>query len=141
MAHSTWWPATDTLEHAQSTSRYGMWAAGFVAVVTAIVATIALVSGSAIAGIDAWAYLDAVLFAAITFGIYKLSRVAAVAGLVLYVLESLYAMAQLAGPRSGIVLRIIITLAFVHAVRGTFAYRRLSASAPPTASPTPPPTL
>lgn len=141
MAHSTLWPATDTLEHAHSTSRYGMWAAGFVAVVTAIVATIALVSGSAFAGIDAWAYLDAILFAAITFGIYKLSRFAAVAGLVLYVLESLYAMAQLAGPRSGIVLRIIITLAFIHAVRGTFAYRRLLASAPPTASPTPPPTV
>ena len=140
MAHSTWWPATDTLEHARSTSRYGVWAAGFVAAITAVVATIALVSGSAIAGIDAWAYLDAVLFAAITFGIYKLSRFAAVAGLVLYVLESLYAMAQLAGPRSGIVLRIIITLAFIHAVRGTFAYRRLSASAPPTVSPTPPPT-
>jgi len=137
MAHSTWWPSTDTLEHAKSASRYGVWAAGIVAAITAIVATIALVSGSAFAGIDAWSYLDAVLFAAITFGIYKLSRFAAVAGLVLYVLESLYAMAQLAGPRSGIVLRIILTLAFINAVRGTFAYHRLSVSAPPTVSPTP----
>ena len=137
MAHSAWWPSTDTLEHAKSASRQGVWAAGFVAAITAIVATIALVSGSAFAGIDAWAYLDAVLFAAITFGIYKLSRFAAVAGLVLYVLESLYAMTQLAGPRAGIVVRIILTLAFINAVRGTFAYHRLSASAPPTASPTP----
>jgi len=142
MAKTNWfWPPVDTKEGAKAAAKQGVWAAVFVAVITAAVATIAMSSGKAVMGVDAWAYADAVLFAALGFGIYKMSRFAAVAALVLYVAERIYMMASSSGAGRGFVLTIIFTLFFLNAVRGTFAFKKLSAeaSAPQPASTAPPP--
>ena len=73
-------------------------------------------------GVDLSALADAAIFAIVAIGIYKMSRVAAVAGLCLYVLERAYAWATV-GPKSPVIAAILI-LAFVNSVRGTFACRK-----------------
>jgi hypothetical protein len=133
---SAWWPDVSDLQKAQKATRYGFWVAVIVATVTAISASLALYLHTSILGVDATGLVDVVLFAAIAFGIDRKSRVAAVAGLVLYVTESAYMLAAGSRSSSSLVLTAIFTLYLVHGVRGTFAYRKLStlaatASAPP----------
>jgi len=111
------WPEVEDLETARSASRQGMWAAVIVAVLTAIVAAFGFL------GADASAFIDAVLFGLIAFGIYRVSRVAAVAGLLLFVLERVMMFAQTR--QTGGFVSLFLLLAFVHGVRGAFAYRRL----------------
>ena len=69
------------------------------------------------------------MFAAIGFGINKKSRAAAVIGLSLYILERTYMMAQGGVNSGGAVMTVLFALYFVHGVRGTFAYRKLSEQA------------
>ncbi len=76
--------------------------------------------------IDGWALVDAAIFGIIAWGIYRMSRVAAVAGLVGYSLEKIYMQATLGSKvGSGLFVAVIIILAFINAVRGTFAYHRM----------------
>ncbi len=119
------WPQLDDLETARSASRQGMWAAAIVAVLTALFAAFGVL------GTNASAFFDAVLFAVIGIGIYRISRVAAVAGLLLFILERAVIFAQTR--QTGGVVAIFILLAFGNGARGAFAYRRLlkaSAAAP-----------
>jgi hypothetical protein len=61
--HNIFWPSVKTLEDAKKAAGYGTGAAIVVAAVTAAFATWALVSKSTVIGfVDAWAYVDAVLF-------------------------------------------------------------------------------
>lgn len=113
-----------SVESAKKAAKSGMWAAFVVAAITTIFAIIAMANGKELAGIDGTALVDAAIFAAIGIGIARYSRVAAVAGLVIYVGERIYMM-SVNGPQ-GILLSIIITLAFINSVRGTFAYHRLT---------------
>gem|GEM_PF-4323823 len=69
------------------------------------------------------ALVDAGLFALIAFGIYKMSRVAAVIGIALYLWGQLNQI--LATGNSNYILVILFTLYFIHAIRGTFAYHKL----------------
>jgi hypothetical protein len=109
-----WMDITDR-ETARKAAMQGVGAAVLVSVVTA-----AMALGGWL-GAGPASLIDAALFAAVAFGIYKMSRVAAVFGLVAYLAERVYAMGQGTGS-SGIVMAIFLTLAFIHAVRGTFAY-------------------
>ena len=79
-------------------------------------------------GIGASALLDAAIFAAIAFGIKRRSRFAAVAGLILYILERLYMMQRTGA--GGLVMGVIFTLLFINAVRGAFAYHRMNQARP-----------
>lgn len=117
-----WWPSVENRPKAKDTARQGAWAAVTVSVVTAVVATIALISDEEIAGTDAWAYIDAAIFAAIGFGIFRLSRFAATAGLALFVLQRFV----LAFQFRGLIFAVILTLAFVNGVRGSFTYHELT---------------
>src|SRR5262245_28845717 len=121
------WPKIGDIEAAKQVAKSGFWAAAIVAVVTAIFATIALVTQKEVATIDAWAYVDAVLFALIAWRVKKFSRVFAVAGIVLDVLEEILLAQQLGG--TGVVMAIILLLMFIHGARGVFAYHRFVAKA------------
>jgi hypothetical protein len=77
-------------------------------------------------GITSAALVDAVLFGAIAFGIFKHSRFAAVAGFVLYLIEKLYAISQQGVLAAG-VLGVVFLIGFLNAIRGTFAYQKLLA--------------
>jgi hypothetical protein len=117
------WPNTGSIEGARAAARQGVWAASFVAVVTfgfAIYSRFA----AAILNIDIWALVDVFLFCIIAVGIWRVSRIAAVSGLMLYVLERVW-MFQTNGQIGGFV-AIIIVIMFVNSIRGTFAYHRQS---------------
>ena len=123
------WIAINSKETARQVSRQAVWAAGLVAVITAAFAAFSISQQGTLPDnfpkADAWAFWDAGFFAAIAWGIYKMSRVAAVAGLVLYVAEQI--LMRMDNPKasgSGIFLAVVIVLAFINGVRGTFAYHR-----------------
>jgi len=115
------------MSDAQKVARQGTWAACFVAGMTTLFA-VASIAGvlSKDFPIDGWALVDAAIFGIIAWGIYQMSRVAAVAGLVIYCLEKIY-MQSVMGTKfaSGLIVAVIIILAFINAIRGTFAYHRM----------------
>lgn len=119
-AANWFWPPVDSLNAAKEAAKQGAIAAAIVAGITAIVAILSLF-GLEITSL--WALVDAALFALIAFGIYKLSRVAAVIGLTLYLWEQLSQI--LATGKTNIFLVVLFTLYFIHAIRGTFAYHKL----------------
>src|SRR5258708_29794515 len=123
---NSWWPDVSDLPSADKAIRYGFWAAVFVASVTAIVALLAIYFHRPILGIDGAGLVDAVLFAAIAFGIDRKSRTAAIGGLVLYLGERVYMLASGSATSTTGIMTVMFTLYFVHGVRGTFAYRKLS---------------
>jgi len=110
-------------------SRQGVIAAVIVSAITAVLALLAGRSErvATVPGIDAYALIDAVLFAIVAFGMWRHSRVAAVSGVVLFVGEKLYLWAAV-GHRPGGVAALLF-LGFVNGVRGTFAYYRSSPAA------------
>jgi hypothetical protein len=127
------WPAISDLESAIRASDMGYGAAIVVAVLTAAFATYAAISGDAIASIDAWAYLDSVLFALIAWRIRRRSRAFAVIGLLLFVVEKMVQYSDGPPGTGGVIMALLIALYFVAGIRGTFAIHRIrstSLSAP-----------
>jgi hypothetical protein len=122
---NAFWPSVDTLDEARDACRNGGWGALFVAGVTGVLALLSAagVTWLASMGLDAWALLDAGLFAALAWGLFRCSRVAAVLALALYLFERMMALAS--GQVGGIPLVIVLTLVFLGAARGAFAYHRL----------------
>ena len=123
-----WWPTITDQASAIEASKAGFWAAVTVASITAMFATIALATQKEIASINAWAYLDAVLFSIIAWRIKRYSKFFAIAGVLLFVLEKVM-LAQTQGAK-GWPLAIILLLMFVSGARGVFAYHRYSNSEP-----------
>ena len=127
------WPTIVDVSSAKEAAKGGFWAALFVAVVTAIVATIAMVGHTTIMGAGPWAYVDAALFGLIAWKIKSYSKFFAVAGIVLFIIEKL-SLASSQGA-TGLPLALIILLMFINGARGVFAYHRLSVASPTQASP------
>lgn len=103
------WPPVDSLNAAKEAAKQGAIAAAIVAVITAIAAILSLF-GWEITSL--WALVDAGLFALIAFGIYKMSRLAAVFGLLLYLWGQLSQI--LATGKTNFILVILFTLYFIH---------------------------
>ncbi|MEO1211145.1 MAG: hypothetical protein AAFX78_16595 [Cyanobacteria bacterium J06638_20] len=120
------WPTIDSLTKARQVARQGVWASILVAVFTTIMIFVvqSLGGGEDIPPIDAWAFIDVGLFVAIAIGINKMSRFAAISGLSLYLLGRIQVWSEF-GIGRGLVLSILLSLAFLNAVRATFAYHRL----------------
>lgn len=117
------WPVIVDIRTSRETSLQGVWASAWIAGVTAFLALLSTV-GVKLMDFDLGALIDAVLFMIIGWGIFKLSRTAALAGLCLYLLERIYMWATI-GPKNPII-AIIISLMFINSVRGTFAFHRFS---------------
>ncbi|NEP57063.1 MAG: hypothetical protein F6K31_08565 [Symploca sp. SIO2G7] len=120
-----WLSEIDSITAARTTAKQGCWAAIFVATITAVLVSVSLTTPDPEIPLDAWSFIDAGLFAAIAWGIHKMSRIAAIAGLALYIIEIIYKCLNGSFSSSGTWLVIIITLAFINSVRGTFAYHKL----------------
>ena len=127
---SWYWPKLRNMADAAQAANGGFWAAIICAAFTAVFATISLFTKSSIAGIDAAAYIDAVLFAIIAWRIRRRSKAFAIIGLCLFVIEKIHQYAtQPSLAVFGIFMTVILLLAFINGVRGTFAFHRLSALA------------
>jgi len=117
------WPDTSHLDGATTAARSGLWAACFVAIVTA---SLALYSEFVrpLLIFDIWGLLDSLLFAVIAIGIWKMSRIAAIFGLTLYLGEQWYQWTT--DGIGNIIVVLLLTLLFVNGVRGTIAFHRLN---------------
>jgi hypothetical protein len=73
-----------------------------------------------------WTLIDVVLFLLIAWGIYKMSRVAAISGLALYIIERIGMFINY--DVSGVVITTILIIMYVNAIRGTFAFHKFKAS-------------
>ena len=110
------WPDISDTVAAKTAARNGMYASFFVAGATILAAVFGYVPRNAV--------FDAVLFFIIGMGIRWMSRFAAAAGLVLYLLEQLSAMAK-GRVFVNFVMLVILTALFVNSVRATWLFRRL----------------
>jgi len=134
---SWYWPDVSDLDGAKDATRYGMWCAILVSAVTTLFVGLSFL-GIRLMGISAGALLDAVLFAAIAYGLARFSRFAAVAGFVLFLAEKIYTAVTM-GSILGIgALGVVILFGFLNGVRGVFAYQKLLAK---TAVQTVPPAM
>jgi hypothetical protein len=71
---------------------------------------------------------EAAVFAGLAFGIWRMSRAAAIVALTVFLLEQLVALLRL-GSVVGLILPVAITLFLISGVRGTVAQSKLKASA------------
>lgn len=123
-----YWPTFGNIADAEQASNQGFWAAVFCAVVTAVVATISLLSNHTVMGINAFAYADVLFLAIIAWRIRARSRVFAVIGLALFVFEKIFQFATQPQAYFGIFMAVVLLFCFINGVRGTFAYHRMLAA-------------
>ena len=113
------WPTLDTLERAQEAAKPALR----VAVVSAV-----LLAGSVVSGSDALRLVDAALYGVIALGLWRHSRVAAWAGLLLDLNETASSWAIAGIPRDpflALVIPAIVIWAYLTAIRGTCALHRM----------------
>lgn len=128
------WPKIESPEAAKSAMKNAASASFIIVAVTGTVAVLAIILGHPILGISGSALVDAGLFALIGWRIRKHSRIAAVLGLLLYLLEAGQRFVSSGGsaPAAGSVVTVLFIIYFIHGVRGAM-YLHQS----PTASPQP----
>lgn len=123
------WPSVNTIDEAKKASMAGVWAAGYSVVVISLVASWSLWTGEkAFEIVDAWAFIDAFLFALIALGIYKEYRPAAVIGFVVFFYEKLDLFLR-TGKVPGPIVALFLLLAYFQSVRALFALHRLRKAA------------
>ena len=108
-------------QSARKIARQAMWAAFFVAIVTGAASFLAGSGVPLVKGVGPTAWLDAVVFAALGTGIGKMSRIAAIGALLLYIVERI-AMAPAVGLSP--VMMIAMVSCFAQGVRGTWAFHK-----------------
>ena len=117
-----WWPDVSTPEEARAAAKGGATAAWIVAIVTSGFALYAALK-EPVLNVTAWSFVDGALFAALGFGIWRLSRLAGVGALGLYLVEQGFLWASV-GPKNP-VMALLYLMFFVGGIRGTFSYHRL----------------
>ena len=120
-----YWPDITTKAIAEKCIKNAAGVAYFVAGITALFALLAWFDVFHL--LSPWSLLDAALFAVIAFFTSRGSRVAAIFGLVLYLIEAVDRIASGTGGSTGglSILVIIFTLFFINGIRGAFALVRL----------------
>jgi len=119
------WPPIETMAEADKVARDGAGVSFFVAVVTALIAYLQM-NGmiDAFPHMDKSAYVDAVIFMGIGCLLLRCSRIAAVAGLLLYTFEQVM-IALNTGVHHMSFVAIVIVFSYVNSVRATFRYQAL----------------
>ena len=116
------WPGIIDEDSARDAAHMAGGWAGVVAGLTTLFAVISIFGGVSVLGIRAWSLLDAALFGVVAWRVWAGSRAWAVTGLSLYCLEVLYGMVT--HPPGVGILTIIIVLALINGVRGTFGLHK-----------------
>ena len=120
LARRWMWPSVATTDSARFAVTQAFWAATVCAAGVALLVTLNQLTG---------ALLDAAAFAAVAIGLSRRSRVAALCGLGLYLVEEAYVLSQ-ARPLT-LLFVVMFTIAFVNGVRGAFALHRQGAEGTP----------
>ena len=89
----------------------------------------AILSFFEVFGVSALGLIDTIFYIVIGFGLYKLSRFAAVAGLALFLVSKVFALFfSLAIPSAFWV--ILVLLSYINGIRATFAFHKLPVDVP-----------
>ncbi|MFD3157363.1 hypothetical protein ACFIJ5_10950 [Haloimpatiens sp. FM7330] len=110
-----------SMETAKKVASQGVIASIFIAIITTISIALSM-SGHAILDVDYWTFIDVGLVLIIAFGIHKMSRIAAILGLVFYTAEKVMAIVLSGGRFSFLI--IVFIIAYIEGIRGTFAYHK-----------------
>ena len=132
------WPKIESPEAAKSAMKNAASASFIIVAVTGTVAVLAIILGHPILGINGSALVDAGLFALIGWRLRKHSRIAAILGLLLYLLEAGQRFVSGAGSSAaaGSVVTILFILYFINGVRGAmFLHQSPTASPQPSGAP------
>jgi hypothetical protein len=132
------WPKIEDAKTARDAALQGAGVGLFVAAVTGVAASLSILYDKPVLGIDGWALIDAALFAVVSWRVYKMSRPWAVLGLLLYLTEVGLRIAEAGFNRGYSPVALVFALAFVNAVRGTFAFHRFGKQAAKLSGPPPP---
>ncbi|HEU5232342.1 MAG TPA: hypothetical protein VFU50_05755 [Terriglobales bacterium] len=126
------WPKIESPEAAKSAMKNAASASFIIVAVTGTVAVLAIMLGHAILGIGGSALVDAGLFALIGWRLRKHSRIAAILGLLLYLLEAGQRFVSSAGSSAtaGSVVTILFILYFINGVRGAMYLHQSSSPSP-----------
>ncbi len=108
-------------QSARKAARPAMWAAFYVAIVTGVLAFLAGCGLQMFQGVGPMAWVDAVIFAGLGIGIGKMSRVAAIGALLLYIAERI-AMARSVGLNQAMMIAMVAC--FAQGIRGTWAFHK-----------------
>jgi hypothetical protein len=130
-----YWPTIEDESSAEVATKPAVGASLFFAAVTGLIAAFSIVQHRPVLGFNGWSLLDAVLFVVIAWRIKRMSRMWAVLGFLLYLLEVGFNFATNKPGAIG-VLTVIFVLTYIGAIRGTFAfhrYRRTADAAQPPA--------
>jgi hypothetical protein len=112
------------LKESEEAAHQGAGVCFFIAGVTAIVAGVSVSLDKPVLGMDAWAFVDAGIFAIAGWRIWRLSRIWAVLALAIFIFETVYAVESSPNVSAGgAYVRAVLALALVSSVRGTFAYQ------------------
>jgi hypothetical protein len=119
-----YWPKLTGLKEAEEAAHAGAGVCFVIAVFTAVAAGMSFWLDRPVLGIHAGAFADAILFGIAGWRIWRLSRIWAVLALVIFVMETVYAVEVTSGPipPSGAFIRAVFTLVLIGSVRGTFIY-------------------
>jgi len=109
------WPKITDVKSARSAARQGFGAAMFLAVWTVYTVLVGYVSYSS--------FVDAAIFALIGWRLYRMSRAAAVVGLVVFGGERIFQWFE-HGTAGNPLMILFLFLAFANSIRGTFAHRQ-----------------
>jgi hypothetical protein len=121
-----YWPELSTASDAEKAVKAAAFVAFFVAALTGLASVLTLLSVTRI--LPGWAIFDALVFGVLGLLILRGSRVAAVLGLILYVIQLVAAIVATGNP-AGLIVGLFFTSAFITGVRGTYLLKRLRGSA------------
>jgi serine/threonine-protein kinase len=99
----------------------GAWIAGIASSALTLVLILVSMFGSSLMGVTAWAFIDVVLLAGLTFGVYRRSRTCAILLFAFFLLNKVLMFLQ-SGSLTGTPLAIIFLVFFGRGIVGTFQF-------------------
>lgn len=125
---NAFWPTFGNCADAQKAMKGGAAASWLVAALNTGIGLFLMFSPpgtGASYGMSGAAVIDGIIFALIGWGIWRYSLIGAIAGLGFFSLEKVYQFSTQPKAFAGIVLAVVIWMAFLNSVRGALALRRL----------------
>jgi hypothetical protein len=116
-------PEIIDIESAKKAAMYGFWASLIVAVGTAALATICLITKHDIGPLNAWSFIDSIFYAFCAWRIKKMSRTFSVIVFLVYTVDRIMLFKN-AGMHAFVAPALIMLLFFFNGIRGTFAYHK-----------------
>lgn len=119
------WPATNSHDKAVLAARQGFIASLFISCISPIYLILRLVSMQSLQYFYI-IFIPVIVYALLAVLIFKLSRIAAILGLILALPALVF---SISNPGLLLIVPIALTLSFINSIRGTFAYHRIKRTA------------